>query len=182
MTRRPEASDMYGGPPPLPVGYRIPIRLSPEDVARVELHARRVEATATRRGWHNKWSTSGMDIVSLKARGFGAELAVALVTGLEWHPVILNTGYSSARKLPDVGRRVEVRSSGYELWSRPNDRDDWVYVHVSGSLHGGYTVNGWIEGVEFRTPEHWRQGRFGRPSGYMVTLVELRALPLPDDA
>jgi hypothetical protein len=163
------------------VGFKVPVVLADDDCRLVREFAARVDVTARQRGWQHKWTPPGTDMVAQAAHGYGAELAVARLTGLSWNSRVLDRNYSKRHKVPDVGQRVEVRWSGYELWSRSNDQDAWLYVLVSGRMPR-YVINGWIEGNEFRIERYWREGSHGRPPGYMLPHTDLRPLPLPIDA
>jgi hypothetical protein len=163
------------------VGFAIPVRLSDDDLALVRSHARAVEANARRRNWQHKWPAD-QDMSAVQVRGFSAEKAVAKATGLRWNRAVLGHGYSTLRKRPDVGARVEVRCSPYELWSKANDDRDWLYVHVTARAFDLFVLDGWVEARELLVPAYYREGSRGRPGGYALPKTDLRPFPLPEDA
>jgi len=128
----------------------------------------------------------------VKFLGICAEIAGSHVTGLEWHPRRLTADYRKSRKVPDLGRRVEVRLSLNDrgpLTLRENDRDDWYGLQVVGrpprmEVIGWFTVGDAKRRAEFEVHGHRRHGR-QKGKAYVEWRVpqrELRSLPLPADA
>lgn len=89
-----------------------------------------------------KWALEhGRDPVEHMAEGLGAELAVAVWTGLPWNRGI--------RRLADVGHNVEVRQTRYydgQLVLKSFDHLERIYVLAIGRFPS-YTLAGWIVGA-----------------------------------
>lgn len=82
--------------------------------------------------------------------GFGAEVAVARWTGLEW-----NRGH---RRKPDVGDDVEVRNTRRAdglLTVYTYDKPERRFVLAIGTFPS-YTIVGWLPGRDAVTEAHWR--------------------------
>lgn len=165
--------------------------LADDELERVWRRARTAVADSRGAGWALKLPADREAALEMNARGFGAELSLSRLTGLEWHEAPVKTrGYRRSAKPPDVGRRVEVKTTWYRdgvLRAYDGDRADFVFVLMIGRLPTFECV-GWMEGRELLVPSRWSETpRGGRARtrtnpGWSATQDELRPLPLPDDA
>ena len=152
------------------------VRLRPEHWSVVEPVAHRV-AERYRTGDRARMKfdlAPGWTYESVCRRSFGAEYAVALLTGEPWN--------AGNEKLPDVGADLEVRwTSMVPPTLRAYDRDYWRYRVVLtssvGPLDSGvYRVHGWSFVWEIRRYGERRPGYLGR------FLPALHLLPFHDVA
>jgi hypothetical protein len=102
------------------------------------------------------------------------ERAVAKYLGLRWNPANINT----FKDVPDIGS-LEVRTRSkdwYELFIRPDDRDDRLYVLVTGAA-GVYAIRGCYMGADAKAHREWLQdhGKLGKPA-YFIPTERLRDL------
>jgi hypothetical protein len=164
------------------------VTLTPDEVEEVTDHARAVVGHARSIKVAMRWAEERESEVDLNARGFGAELAAAKATGLRWHKHLWVKG--QRRKLPDLGRRTEVRnvaSAGGQLRAFPpkgrkaGDPVEWCYLLVIGRLPT-YRVVGWMEGSELIVRPRLRTLKAGWEASYYADQGELHPLPMPSDA
>lgn len=95
--------------------------------------------------------------------GSGGEMAVAKALGI-YYGGSVNTFKTEG----DIGN-LEVRTrskSDYELLVRPDDNDEAVFVHVTGTLPK-FKVHGWLKGKDAKQPK-WLQDYGNRPPAYFV--------------
>ena len=107
-------------------------------------------------------------------QGASAELGISLITGKEWHAYLEDL--AGERKPPDVGNRLQVRSTDYRsghLLVHPSDDDQDVFILVV--VNGrNLEIKGWMTGAEAKDEKYWGD-RFnnGRPA-YWVPQRNLR--------
>lgn len=102
------------------------------------------------------------------------ELVVAKVLGIYWDGSV-NT--FSRSDLPGV--EVRTRSEPYyDLIVRENDKDDAVFVLVTGKCPS-YVVRGWLKGREAKQ-QQWLKNHGGRPPAFFVPQEALKPLKVLD--
>lgn len=93
--------------PPCAVAYT----LSADEVEMVARYRADIEREIAKDGKRTRYLPDTGTLVEAQMRGFGAELALARLTGLHWPNRI--PGHRTT--MPDLGRRLEVRSTRNDL-------------------------------------------------------------------
>lgn len=122
----------------------------------------RRQMEALKRGLPDRHGFTGLGW-DIHVEGACGELAVAKALGRYW-----NGSVNTFKVGGDVGAmQVRTRSrSHYELLIRPDDKDQDVFVLVTGTSPK-FKVVGWIKGKDAKRVE-WLQTHGGRPPAYFV--------------
>lgn len=110
---------------------------------------------------------------SVHIEGRAGEMAVAKHLGV-YDLATVNTFRNGA----DVGRTIQVRTRSrpeYELIVRDNDRDDDLFVLVTGRCPE-FVIVGYICGADAKR-EEWKKPHGGREAAYFVPHGALKPLP-----
>jgi len=102
--------------------------------------------------------------------GACGEMAVAKHLGIYWDGSV-NTFHQC--DLPGLQVRTRSRHD-YDLIVRPSDRDDDIFVLVTGKCPH-YTIHGWIAGRDAKKQEY-EAAHGGRPTAYFVPRSALQCL------
>lgn len=131
------------------------------------------ESESKRMGLPQRHGCSDEKSKSVHIDGAMGELAAARAIGVEWQASV-NTFKNGG----DVGAwQVRTRSSHYfDLIIRDNDRDDDVFILVTGTCPK-YRVVGWIRAGDGKQ-KRWVKTHGGRPPAYFVPQSELNSLDL----
>ena len=116
--------------------------------------------------------SSDKDGSGLHVEGAAGEMAVAKALNIYWAATV-NTYKDGG----DIGRRIQVRTRSkhdYELIVRPSDRDDDIFVLVTGKSPS-FQIHGWIHGHEAKKKDYLK-GHGNRDPAYFVPHCALRAL------
>lgn len=107
----------------------------------------------------------------IHVQGACGEMAVAKALGM-YYGGSVNTFKTGA----DVGAfEIRTRSrSDYDLLVRPDDKEDAVFIHVTGQAPKFY-VHGWLKGSEAKQPQ-WLQTYGGRDPAYFVPAKYLKPI------
>jgi len=123
-----------------------------------------------RKGLPDKYGFEGAGW-NLHILGASGEMAAAKALGI-YYGGSVNTFRTQA----DVGS-LEIRTrskDSYELLVRPDDKDQAIYVHVTGS-NTKFKVHGWLFGKEAKE-EQYLQTHGGRDPAYFVPFSALKNL------
>lgn len=102
--------------------------------------------------------------------GVCGEMAVAKALN-----IYATLGVNTFKEVDLPNMQIRTRSQhNYDLLVRPNDKDDEIFVHVTGK-NGRYVVHGWMRGSDAKQPEFLKE-HGGRPSAYFVPANELRCM------
>jgi len=115
---------------------------------------------------------SDKDGWGLHVEGAAGEMAVAKALNVYWTATV-----NTYKEGGDIGRRIQVRTRSkhdYELIVRPSDRDDDVFVLVTGKSPT-FHVHGWIYGHEAKK-EAYLKDYGNRDPAYFVPHCALKAL------
>lgn len=150
----------------------VRVRLTHEQMTyAAQIGARRhIEALA--RNLPDRHGYDGADGWTVHIEGACGELVVAIALNRTWEATV-----NTFKVGGDVGHlQVRTRSKhGYELLVRDGDRDEDIFVLVTGQAPN-YRIVGWIRGVDAKRPE-WQQTHGNRPPAYFVPHRALRAFP-----
>lgn len=105
------------------------------------------------------------------------EMAVAKTLNRFW------SGAHQIRAEDIAGLEVRTRSKhNYDLIVHPNDKDDSLFVLVTG-LNGAYRVRGCIRGCDAKRTEWWKDPAGGRPAFFVpqAALEKMEVLECPTD-
>jgi hypothetical protein len=108
---------------------------------------------------------------TIHIEGAAGEIAVAKILGTYWGGTV-NTFKTEG----DVGK-LEVRTRSkdyYDLIVRDNDKDDSVFILVTGKAPN-FNVIGWILGKDAKNTE-WKQTYGDRPGAFFVPQKELKPI------
>jgi hypothetical protein len=116
-----------------------------------------------RKGLQDKYGFDGEKGWSIHIEGASGEMAVAKCLGVYWGGSV-----NTFRTQADVGR-LEIRTrsrSDYDLLVRPDDKNDSIFVHVTGRSPK-FKIHGWMKGADAKRPE-WLQTYGSRDPAYFV--------------
>jgi len=108
----------------------------------------------------------------LHIEGAAGEMAAAKALNIYWSATV-----NTFKKGGDLGDRIQVRTRSkhdYELLVRPSDRDDDIFVLVTGKSPR-FLVHGWISGQEAKQASYLKT-HGGRDPAYFVPHRALRRL------
>jgi len=138
------------------------------EVSRAALVGVSRNVEALRKGCQNRMPIN--DEWSIHILGALGECAFAKATNRYW-----NGSVNTFRSGGDVGESIQVRTRskhGYDLIVRRDDRDDDVFVLVTGGPHD-FEVRGWMLGKDAKTGKFMANyGNYGE--AYFVPSRELR--------
>jgi hypothetical protein len=122
---------------------------------------------------HGAKSDNGWD---MHIEGACGEAAVAKALNVFWSGTV-----DTFKRGGDVGNKIQVRTrskSYYELIVRKDDRDDDIFVLVTGKAPS-FDVVGWISGKDAKK-EQWIQTHGNREAAWFVPqkeLLDMNSLP-----
>lgn len=127
------------------IAVGCPVTLDYSQIKQAATEAINRQVDAMRRGGVERYPDAKADVWERKVQACGSELAVSIALNLRWSAVHDGPGG------PDVGDNVEVkwrkdREDG-DLFVRPDCRDDYVYVLVTGRIPT-FILAGWLWGTE----------------------------------
>lgn len=128
--------------------------------------------TAIRHGIPSKYGASS-NAWTDDIEGAAAEMAVAKYLGVYWG------GSMETFKAADISEKIQVRQTKYEsgrLIVRSEDRDDHVYVLVTGTIPN-LTIHGWIEGSEAKQ-DIYLDSPNDRPPAYFIPQSQLQPVEM----
>lgn len=160
---------MTAAPPQTVSG--IPVRLSWYELWIAASVGAKRQIEALQRGLPDQHGFTGENGWNLHLEGAAGEMAAAKAMN-RFYSGSINTFKDGG----DVGAiQVRTRSkSEYELIVRANDRDDDIFVLVTGRSPA-FTVHGWIRGRDAKQTR-WLRTHGNRPAAYFVPTGELRAI------
>jgi len=161
----------------------VVVTFSEKELDLIEKYGRlRNQANETVGTFDNK--TKGFDGESIHMLGVAGELAVHLVTGIEWTgmyipPEHLEEWLSEPR--PDLGEDIEVRTRSepwHELLVHKNDPLLWRYVLARRVAYGRIEVVGWEFGNVVKQQSYWRGNlpypAYAYPNNLLKPIGELK--------
>lgn len=125
-----------------------------------------------RKGLEDKYGFEG-DGWNVHIAGACGEMAVAKALGRYWGGSV-----NTFRKEGDVGA-LEVRTRSrhdYELLVRPDDKNDAVYIHVTGKAPK-FKIHGWLKGEDAKNMK-WSQTHGHRDPAFFVPFTALQDIEL----
>jgi len=163
-------------PPPSPWLYT----LTDAELDEVLKHTNSIKSYNDNKGYPDNWPIGKETDFELKFRGFAAEKAASVMTGLPWRRTMFGSGFKE-RKACDIGERTEVRNVRKEdgrLAYKTKDTPRLVYLLAVG-MPPTFRLAGWLEGREMaRMPMDYNvpfPARFAKQT-------RLNPMPLPEGA
>jgi hypothetical protein len=137
--------------------------------------ARRRQEAALKKNRPSAHGYDESDPLKVHLQGSVAELAISLITGEPWHGYleVLSEG---AKKPPDVGANLQVRSTDYptgHLIVHPGDSDQDLFI-LAIVRGRNITLKGWLPGYEAKQPKYWGDKFRNRRPAYFIPQNDLR--------
>lgn len=130
-------------------------------------------AEALKRGNPDAFGLSAdKDGWGLHIEGAAGEMAAAKALNVYWGATV-----NTYKRGGDIGQRIQVRTRSrrdYELLVRPSDRDEDIFVLVTGKSPR-FEVHGWLMGREAKHPD-FLKNHGGRNPAYFVPHRALRMI------
>ncbi len=140
------------------------IRLSWHEVSAGAAVGIRRHMEALRAELQDKYGFDG-DGWGVHIEGACAEIAVAKALSVYWEPTV-NTFRSGG----DIGNNIQVRcrsTDDYDLLIRQNDKDEQIFILITGKIPE-FCVRGWIIAGEAKRHPEWIREHGGRPPAWFV--------------